>query len=238
MGEKARLKLGMKGSLPDVLSEILKVGVSPGGKCCLVALAVAGDVGLETAALADAAGMSLRHCRSMVRALHDAGLIEGAASGVDKHRRNGCREGLRPAETTPENPGAPVLVMSLENGIQRPSIEPGVPDKVGKQDPGSSSVERPSARRTDRGRTKRPPKPEQVKGIRGSLMDLASKHPTLNVEAEFEQWQDWMAAKGRRFENYAAAFRNWLRKSEKGIYPRTGTRASNWKRVYYEMGEE
>jgi hypothetical protein len=56
-------------------------------------------------------------------------------------------------------------------------------------------------------------KDEQLKKI--DLEALQEKFPSVGVDAEYERWLDWMAAKGKKFQSYEAAFRNWLRNVEK-----------------------
>lgn len=58
------------------------------------------------------------------------------------------------------------------------------------------------------------PKKDQVVEIKSQLTEYATKYPQIDVTKEYEKWQDWMAAKGKTFRNYHAAFRNWLRNAE------------------------
>ena len=57
-------------------------------------------------------------------------------------------------------------------------------------------------------------KKTQLAGIEMLLPDYQLKHPNLDVSVELEKWKDWMAAKGKTFKSYSAAFRNWLRNAE------------------------
>jgi hypothetical protein len=58
------------------------------------------------------------------------------------------------------------------------------------------------------------PKKDQVVELKSQLPDYATKYPNLDIAKEYEKWTDWMAAKGKTFKNYQAAFRNWLRHAE------------------------
>jgi hypothetical protein len=58
------------------------------------------------------------------------------------------------------------------------------------------------------------PKKDQVVELKSQIPDYATKYPNLDVNNEYEKWKDWMAAKGKTFKNYQAAFRNWLRNAE------------------------
>jgi hypothetical protein len=79
------------------------------------------------------------------------------------------------------------------------------------------------------------PRDEQIEIIKGRLGDFSDKFPTIDIEFEFERWADWLAAKGTKFKDYSAAFRNWLRnvlvyastnnpKSPVRVYNTTGTK--------------
>ena len=46
------------------------------------------------------------------------------------------------------------------------------------------------------------------------LADMTTTFPGVDVERELSKFDDWKAAKGRRFKDDRAAFRNWLRKAE------------------------
>jgi hypothetical protein len=76
-------------------------------------------------------------------------------------------------------------------------------------------------------------KAKQIQIIGERLNDLAELFPTLDVEFQFDHWQDWMSAKGQSFKDYSAAFRNWLRKSLDFSAKNT---ASNPTKIYTETG--
>lgn len=46
------------------------------------------------------------------------------------------------------------------------------------------------------------------------LIEMAGAFPTVDVPREYAKFEDWRAAKGRRFKDRRAAFRLWLRKAE------------------------
>ena len=46
------------------------------------------------------------------------------------------------------------------------------------------------------------------------LMDMKETFPAVDVLREIDKFLDWRTAKGRRFKDDRAAFRNWLRKAE------------------------
>ncbi len=43
------------------------------------------------------------------------------------------------------------------------------------------------------------------------LEGLSAKYPTLDIDTEFEKWEDYQLAHGKRYKNKKAAFRNWCR---------------------------
>lgn len=45
------------------------------------------------------------------------------------------------------------------------------------------------------------------------LRDLAAKHPAVPIELELEKFRDHSRANDRRFKDFEAAFRNWIRKA-------------------------
>ena len=51
-----------------------------------------------------------------------------------------------------------------------------------------------------------------MKLITDSFNDLQEEFPDADLEFEFERYSDWMLSIGKRYEEYAAAFRGWLRK--------------------------
>ena len=57
----------------------------------------------------------------------------------------------------------------------------------------------------------------------GHLIEWAGeKHPTVDADAEFLQFQDFHIAKGSKFKDWDAAFRTWVRNAEKFNTPRSG----------------
>ena len=61
---------------------------------------------------------------------------------------------------------------------------------------------------------KREPKKAQLTRIKDSFVKLKEKFPDADVESEFDKFIDWMNSKGRTYKDYAAAFRNWLRRAD------------------------
>ena len=43
------------------------------------------------------------------------------------------------------------------------------------------------------------------------LEGLSEKYPTLDLELEFDKWNDYKLAHGKTYRNHKAAFRNWCR---------------------------
>ena len=43
------------------------------------------------------------------------------------------------------------------------------------------------------------------------LEGLCKKYPTLDLELEFDKWNDYILAHGKTYRNHKAAFRNWCR---------------------------
>jgi len=64
---------------------------------------------------------------------------------------------------------------------------------------------------------KRESKNIQLKNIKNSFKDLKKKFPDVDVAVEYDKYTDWMSSKGITYKDYTAAFRNWLRRSEKGF---------------------
>jgi len=50
--------------------------------------------------------------------------------------------------------------------------------------------------------------PEKREGLR-------KQYPDLDIEEEYKTAKDWLLSKDKRFKNYPAFFRNWLRKAQK-----------------------
>jgi hypothetical protein len=48
------------------------------------------------------------------------------------------------------------------------------------------------------------------------LDDLQSDFPTVNVKLEYEKFVDYLESNGKKYKNYIAAFRNWLRNDNFG----------------------
>ena len=46
------------------------------------------------------------------------------------------------------------------------------------------------------------------------LIELQKDFKNKDVKVEFEKWQDYMSSHGKRYKNYVAAFRNWLRNDQ------------------------
>ena len=69
-------------------------------------------------------------------------------------------------------------------------------------------------------------KKNQLKKIESELNILQAEFDTVDVSIEFDKFQDYLKANGKRYANYKSAFRNWLRSDfikpketyEKNIY--------------------
>jgi hypothetical protein len=77
------------------------------------------------------------------------------------------------------------------------------------------------------------PRAKQIQIIGERLSEIGELFPTIDVEFQFDHWQDWMSAKGQSFKDYSAAFRNWLRKS---LDFAAKNSASNPTKIYTETG--
>jgi hypothetical protein len=53
----------------------------------------------------------------------------------------------------------------------------------------------------------------QLKGIKEQLDILQENFSNIDVKAEYERMEDWLLSSGKRYKNYLAFFRNWLRKA-------------------------
>ena len=57
---------------------------------------------------------------------------------------------------------------------------------------------------------------EQLQGIKQNLVRYQKDFPHANVKLEFDRMADWLESSGKRYKNYNAFFRNWLRKASEG----------------------
>ena len=57
-------------------------------------------------------------------------------------------------------------------------------------------------------------KKSQLLSIQIQLIELQKDFKNKDVKVEFEKWQDYMSSHGKRYKNYVAAFRNWLRNDQ------------------------
>tara|TARA_R100000808_G_scaffold6170_2_gene18496 strand:+ start:4579 stop:5154 length:576 start_codon:yes stop_codon:yes gene_type:complete len=69
------------------------------------------------------------------------------------------------------------------------------------------------------------------------LEGLSEKYPTLDLETEFEKWEDYQLAHGKRYKNKKAAFRNWCRNAVE-FQAKNGTITPNKVNTYKEMFDE
>ena len=69
------------------------------------------------------------------------------------------------------------------------------------------------------------------------LEGLSEKYPTLDLETEFEKWEDYQLAHGKRYKNKKAAFRNWCRNAVE-FQANNGTITPNKVNTYKEMFDE
>ena len=69
------------------------------------------------------------------------------------------------------------------------------------------------------------------------LEGLHEKYPTLDLETEFEKWEDYQLAHGKRYKNKKAAFRNWCRNAVE-YQAKNGTITPNKVNTYKEMFDE
>jgi hypothetical protein len=85
----------------------------------------------------------------------------------------------------------------------------------------SSSMVKNKNKDKDQVKVKEKSKETQLEKI--DIEALITKFPSVDVKAEFVKWKDWMLSKGKRYKDYNAAFKNWLRsdfvkhKEENGI---------------------
>jgi len=54
-------------------------------------------------------------------------------------------------------------------------------------------------------------KKNQLKKIESELNILQAEFDTVDVSIEFDKFQDYLKANGKKYANYKSAFRNWLR---------------------------
>jgi hypothetical protein len=58
---------------------------------------------------------------------------------------------------------------------------------------------------------------------------FADKYPKLSIEDEVEKFQDYHRAKGSKFVDWDAAFRNWCRNAEKFRAQAQGEKSGGWR---------
>jgi len=60
-------------------------------------------------------------------------------------------------------------------------------------------------------------KDTQLKGIKEKLDKLQEDFPYVDVKSEYLRMEDWLLSSGKRYKNYLAFFRNWLRKASENV---------------------
>jgi len=56
-------------------------------------------------------------------------------------------------------------------------------------------------------------KKNQIKLLKNEIELLKGKFPTKDINNELEKANDWLLASGKKYKDYLAFFRNWLRRS-------------------------
>ena len=116
------------------------------------------------------------------------------------------------------------------SAAQRKSLtnKPPEPTAVGTPVPTPVPTADPTEGATDGQRTQEPKNPSKEKPPSGAkkkpgindlsvrtFEDFAKEHsPDVNILLELERFRDWCRAKGKRWKDPPAAFRNWLRKAQ------------------------
>jgi len=59
------------------------------------------------------------------------------------------------------------------------------------------------------------PKSDQLSIIKENLPVFQNDFTDIDVPIEFDRFNDYLSAKGKRYKDYAAAFRNWMRGAKK-----------------------
>ena len=104
----------------------------------------------------------------------------------------------------------------LFKGLIRPLYEPKAKDK---------DKEQAKDQEKDKEKGKNSKK-NQLKKIESELNILQAEFDAVDVSIEFDKFQDYLKANGKKYANYKSAFRNWLRSDfikpketyEKNIY--------------------
>lgn len=78
-------------------------------------------------------------------------------------------------------------------------------------------------------------KKEKLELDEKEIAELQDKFPTKSVKSEYESAKDWLASSGRRYKDYLAFFRNWLRRAKD---TRTPPKVQPPPKVEPEMSEE
>ena len=68
----------------------------------------------------------------------------------------------------------------------------------------------------DKNKNKKNSKKDQLETIKSNLDAIQSDFAEINVRKEFEKFVDYLDANGKKYKNYNAGFRNWLRNDSFG----------------------
>jgi hypothetical protein len=96
---------------------------------------------------------------------------------------------------------------------ERPSEGRNVPDR-GRNVPVRATKNNPLRRGGEEDTSPVALLPERGTHKSIDLTEMAKTFPAVDVDREYAKFRDWRSAKGRRFKDDRAAFRNWLRKAE------------------------
>jgi len=160
-------------------------------------------------------------------------LAEIEASGKVAFDESGCVSILKWSKYQSDCPSAERVKRFRERQNETPSVTPVVTPSVTDTVTPSLCIQKNRIQSTE------PPlvPPEggaanAAKNIDATFLAELQRLPeftALTVQAEYAEWTDWRAAKGKRFKDNRAAFRNWLRNAVKfqqrdngGARPRAG----------------
>jgi hypothetical protein len=75
--------------------------------------------------------------------------------------------------------------------------------------------------------TEAPKRRRPLKAIEGELPDLELAFPDVNIDGELAKFMDYLKAKNKKYTDYVAAFRNWLRNAQTYQQERSNGRIQN-----------
>lgn len=136
---------------------------------------------------------------------------------------------IRRREATDGRP--PIWVTEVYDTAQDPKV--GKPE-VGKPDrretrPVSNEELLLTKNSTNSSRTRKTGVPESWQPQPNIIQELQDRYPKIQVAEQVDVFLDYHRAKGSKFVDWTAAFRNWIRNAEKYRKANTGEKDGGWR---------